>query len=196
MFFQHLLIFSLLLWKCCLAVNFRYGQHFPNGVAAVDYIYGPNGTWKNFNPLRYQWNYYEQYATPQHPFDKSALIQVNWQWKQELKILVISISSKAADGTAFYTARDANGYLLCDSDHDLEINPEYCADGSAFHEHNGIKKDGMRSGNPFTQFWLDDNWLARFMSQTYQKAEPRGLVDQNDFMRWFHLRYSGNMHNK
>src|SRR6266487_1110215 len=82
--------------------DLKYGQHFPNGKAAVDYIYGPEGMWKRMNPLQYYWNYYERYATKDHPFGKDQLI-------------------KAANGSAFYTTRDANGYLFCDAGNDQVI---------------------------------------------------------------------------
>jgi len=37
---------------------------------------------------------------------------------------------------------------------------------------------------PFTNFWFDDNWLARYMSQAYNKPVPNGLSQYNDFTRW------------
>ena len=145
------------------SLTYTYGKHYPNGQAAVSYIYGPNGMWKNNNPTKYNWNYYAQYATSSHPFDKAALI-------------------KAANGTAFYTARDANGHLLLDFNHNGEIdtmNGEY-----AFHEHNGKGLGGAAKAKPFTQFWYDDNMLARFMSNAYGMQAPYGLSYYADFTRW------------
>lgn len=43
----------------------------------------------------------------------------------------------------------------------------------------------MSRGNPFSQFWLDDNWLARYMSEAYGRPHPQGIVDHPEsFMRW------------
>lgn len=119
--------------------------------------------------MQYEWNYYEQFATVSHPFNREALIA-------------------AADGNTFYTARDANGYLLCDFNNNLEIDPEERHCGLAFHEHSGKGVNGSARGNPFSQFWLNDNWLARYMSETYGRLSPQGIVDHPDsFMRWKRL---------
>lgn len=149
------------------AVSFNYGKHFPAGEAAVNYIYSDEqGTWKYIDDLNYVWNYYEQFATVSHPFDREALIS-------------------AADGKTFFTARDANGYLLCDFNKNLEIDPEERHCGFAFHEHSGKGVNGLSRGNPFSQFWLDDNWLARYMSEAYSRPHAQGIVDHPDsFMRW------------
>ena len=74
---------------------FRYGVHYPNGIAAVDYIFSSDGMWKEMNPIDYAWNYYENCAESDHPFGKGDLIA-------------------AANGTRLYTARDANCHLLLD----------------------------------------------------------------------------------
>ena len=76
-----------------------------------------------------------------------------------------------ANGLHETTAPDANGHLLGRG-------------GFSFHEHNGKGVGGQTKGNPFTQFWFDDNWLARYMSQAYDKAEPSGLSAPSDFNRW------------
>jgi hypothetical protein len=39
-------------------------------------------------------------------------------------------------------------------------------------------------GNPFTNFWFDDNWLSRYMSQAYFKNLPYGLSEYEEFTRW------------
>lgn len=149
------------------AVTFKYGIHYPAGVDAVNYIYSQSeGTWKYIDDLNYIWNYYEHFATDSHPFDREALIG-------------------AADGSTLFTARDANGYLLCDFNKNLEIDPNERHCGYAFHEHSGKGVNGSSRGNPFSQFWLDDNWLARYMSETYGRPHPNGIVDHpNSFMRW------------
>lgn len=164
--------------QCCLtflhliitittAVSFKYGKHFPAGEEAVNYIYSESqGTWKYIDDLNYIWNYYAQFATDLHPFDREALIA-------------------AADGNTLFTARDANGYLLCDFNKNLEIDPDERHCGFAFHEHSGKGVNGFSRGNPFSQFWLDDNWLARYMSEAYERPHPLGIVDHPEsFMRW------------
>jgi hypothetical protein len=88
-----------------------------------------------------------------------------------------------ANGTTFMTARDANGHLLLDFNHDGEID-ETMDGGWAFHEHNGIGNNGLARGPPFTNFWFDDNYLARFMTLKYHLAPPNGLSDYGDFTRW------------
>ena len=162
--FLLLIFFSLVYGSINKTVTkFRYGKHFPNGVAAVGHIYSIKGTWKEMKPLEYRWNYYQQYATPKHPFDKETLIRY-------------------ANGQKFTTCRDANGYLLWGNGERDEIDPN--AHGFAFHEHNAIGKDGRIGGNPFTQFWFDDNWLARHMSEAYGKQHPAGLRNIKKFLRW------------
>src|SRR6266487_3234627 len=101
----------------------KYGQHFPNGKAAVDYIYGPEGMFKRMNPLKYTWNYYDfkndamkkqfydENDDKKHPFGKNELI-------------------RDANGSAFFTTRDANGHLLCDTNNDLVVDKTDC--GNAF----------------------------------------------------------------
>jgi hypothetical protein len=142
---------------------FGYGQHYPNGAAAVAYAYGPDGTWKAMSPLVYATNYYQACATSAHPYDRSALIAY-------------------ADGTHFATAGDANCHLLCDGNHDGNVDQPDC--GHAFHEHAGKGVGGAATGTPFTVFWFDDNWLARYMSQAYAMPLPDGLSDYTDFTRW------------
>ena len=90
---------------------FSYGKHFPNGNAAVNYIYGSDGTWKTLTNVQYIWNYYQQYATSNHPYDLTSLVNY-------------------ANGTHQTTARDANGHLLLDFNHDGEI--DVTSGGSSF----------------------------------------------------------------
>src|SRR5689334_20548539 len=120
----------LFLVACATAAKlFSYGRHFPNGFDAVQYIYHPqNGTFKYMIPqLAYIWNYYQQYATPKHPYNRDALIHF------------------ASNGN-MSTCRDANGHLLLDFTHSGEIGSER---GSAFHEHNGRGEHGSIRGNGF-----------------------------------------------
>jgi len=145
------------------AGQFKYGQHEPNGLAAVSYIYGPNGTWKPLTNVEYIWNYYPQYATANHPYDKDTLINY-------------------ANGSHQTTVRDANGHLLLDFNNDGEL--DVTGGGSAFHEHNAQGVGGATNGLPFTNFWFDDNFLARYMSTAYGKTAPNGLWEPTDYTRW------------
>ena len=145
------------------SISFQYGIHYPNGIAAVDYIFSSDGMWKEMNPIEYAWNYYEKCAESDHPFGKSDLIA-------------------AANGTRSYTARDANCHLLLDWNQDGELDTT--TGGYAFHEHNGIGINGQATGTPFTVFWFDDNLLASFMTEAYNRPTPDGLSDFPDFTRW------------
>jgi hypothetical protein len=90
-----------------------------------------------------------------------------------------------SNGTLPYTTcRDANGHLLLDFNHDGEIDQTSIPNQGAFHEHSARGLNNQLMGNPFTNFWFDDNWLARYMSQAYSKALPYGLSEYQDFTRW------------
>jgi hypothetical protein len=156
---------------------YRYGVNYPYGAGAVDYAYSADhGMWKDLDRLTYDYNYYDDgefltpgkktIESPGHDFNKNELI-------------------RQASRTDFrYTARDKNGHLLFDADRNGELDQP--TGGSAFHEHNGEGRGGVRpSGqNPFHQFWFDDNWLARHMAQAYGRPEPNGLSDNGDYIRW------------
>jgi len=153
---------------------FTYGRHYPNGAAAVSYLYGPDGTWGSLSGLQYVDNFYPTCATSDHPSDMSALIS-------------------AANGPAF-TTRDANCHLLWgDYPGDGGTNvadPQLALPsgnaGSAFHEHSGFGANGVRPAGapPFTLYWYDDNTLATLMSQAYGQPTPSGLVNVPGFTRW------------
>lgn len=146
------------------AWKFRYGEHYPNGKQAVDFAYGPEGTWKKMDNVQYKWNYYGQYQTEKHPFGKNELVAF-------------------ASGDNQTTSRDANGHLLLDFNHDGELDNNGSG-GYGFIEHSGRGIDGKKKGNAFNQFWYDDNFFARYMSQAYHKQEPHGLSHYSDFTRW------------
>ena len=144
----------------------KFGMHHPHGISAVDYIYGEDGMYRLLqSEVFYQYNYYEQYATDDHPYNKDALISM-------------------ADGNTLTTCRDANGHVLLDFNHDGELDVTTSEASGAFYEHNGKGLDSLTKGNPFTNFWFDDNWLARYMSEAYDKPLPYGLSQWDDFTRW------------
>ena len=139
-----------------------FGMHFPHGVNVVNFTYGPAGMFKNPRKLSYTLNYYKQYGTDLHPFDKEMLIQY----------------SRKDNHT---TCRDANGYLLF-SENDFPnttiINADY-----SFHEHCGLNRN-LELFIPFNNYWYDDNYLARFMADAYDKPSPHGITPRSGFIRW------------
>jgi len=143
-------------------VTFQYGKHFPFGQAGVNYAYSAEGMWKKMTNINYTWNFYPQYSVPKHPYNKSALI---------------------AEATINHrTALDANGHLLLDYNHDGEIDTH---EGDfAFHEHNARGARGKTCGQPFLNFWFDDNSLAKFLSKAYGLQTPDGLSEYSSFTRW------------
>jgi len=146
----------------CLA-RWCYGIDIPNGLSAVKYIYGPEGTWKHIDRLHYGYNYYKACADAhRHPYNRLELIQ-------------------EANGSKAYTAGDGNCHLLF---HTTSNEIQYNVNAYAFEEHNGRGADGKTLGNPFSNFWYDDNWLARYMSTAYSKPMPAGLTYYAGFIRW------------
>jgi hypothetical protein len=141
-----------------------YGRHYPNGTMAVEYMYGPEGTWGKLDTMQYTYNYYEQYGSAAHPYNRDALIR--------------------EAQTVPHTCRDANGHLLHDKDgKEQDIVHPVPAGSCAFCEHTGKGSNGHR-GQPFYNFWYDDNCLARNVSRAYGKPEPSGLYPYSNFIRW------------
>lgn len=141
----------------------RFGQHFPHGLDAVNYIYGPNGMWRDQSGLQYVWKYYEQCATDRHPFARTMLI----------------IEGSAQN----MAAPDADCLILSDLNNDGELSDDRPA-GFAFIEHSGRGVAGERTAPPFHQFWFDDNWLARYVAEAYNREHPIGLHDHGYTIRW------------
>lgn len=135
---------------------FQYGRHYPNGVAAVEYIYSSEGTFKPLSSVTYGFNYYPECHTTAHQYGR--------QW------LINNVT-----GSFQATALDADGHLLLDFNHDGEI--DVTSGGSAFQEHNARGAGNAQVGQPFNMFWFDDNWLARYMAQAYGRQQPDGLHD-------------------
>jgi hypothetical protein len=159
------------------AITYRYGVNYPYGVGAVDYAYSADGMWKDLTNLQYGPNYYDDdaFLTP-GPTNRPA--PGHLPDRRELERL-------AGAPTARYTAMDKNTHLLHDFNRDGEL--DLPTGGFAFHEHNGKGRDGLPPNpdqKPFNNFWFDDNWLARHMAQAYGRAEPDGLSDNGDYIRW------------
>jgi len=140
-----------------------FGQHFPHGQAAVAYLYGPDGMWRDQSGLQFEWGYRDDCATSAHPANLPALLL------------------RAAEGNT--TAPDADCLLLSDLGNDGEIHDDIPS-GHAFHEHGGRGSGGAPVAAPFYQFWFDDNWLARYVSEAYERAVPAGLHDNGYTLRW------------
>ena len=86
-------------------IDCLFGKHLPFGQAAVSFAYDPDyGTFREMKNIKYQWNYYKQYATEQHPYNVNDLIKYSDLYNQTT------------------TCRDAMGHLLLDWNHDGEID--------------------------------------------------------------------------
>jgi len=68
-----------------------YGQHFPQGKAAFDYIIGVDGTLGKVDGLQYTLNYYENCATQTHPFDKRGLVN-STEWTKVTFDVILNTS--------------------------------------------------------------------------------------------------------
>ena len=123
-----------------------YGIHEPHGLAAVQYLYGNEGTWRAFTGLE---NVYGYYNVPDS--EKAQLIAY-------------------ANGNNPATCADPDNNVLFQL-----ASGSGSASGSAFMEHNGRGAGGVADGQPFSQFWYDDNWLARYMSAAYGAPQSDGL---------------------
>ena len=154
------------------STNLLFGRHLPFGQAAVSFAYDPMyGTFRELSNVKYAWNYYEEYATKNHPYDKDSLISYASSYNQTT------------------TCRDAVGHLLLDWNHDGEIDVQdyRTLDANklyAFHEHNGIGADSIQKGKPFMNFFMDDNWIGKIMAESYDEKVPDGLTDITNFIRW------------
>jgi hypothetical protein len=138
------------------ALRIDYGTHQPNGLAAVKYLLGPEGMWREVVSAEFKWNFYAHCASPALPLDRGSLLA-------------------AADGTRLFTAPDADCNVLWDSNADGY--PDQSGTTHAFHEHNGRGAQGLQLATPFTMFWFDDNWLASYVTDAYGYPPPDGLSD-------------------
>ena len=165
---------------------FRYGQNYPYGQAAVDYIYSPDkGMWKDLNGLKYQANRYgvrypeEDPKKCDGPFYLPEPKESTHEGHECDRNLLID---QVKDKSWRQTALDINEHLLFDYDNNLVVDP--AAGGYAFHEHFARGQGGAEFGDPYMNFWFDDNWLARHMAQAYSRPQPNGLSDNGSHIRW------------
>jgi hypothetical protein len=143
-----------------------YGQHYPHGQAAVRYIYGPEGMWRDQQGLTYTTNRYPVCAASEHPYD-------------EHRLLIDAASSNM-------TAGDSTCVLLGDLNGNGQISDD-APSGYAFYEHSGHRTGGPPAEAPYRVFWFDDNWLARYMATAYGSTLPSGLHDHGQRIRWRQL---------
>ena len=141
----------------------QFGKHFPHGNDAVAYLYGPNGTWREQTNVYYGWNFYKHCETPSHTYDPQAMLR----------------ESSVVNSTA----PDANCILHGDLNNNGEIADDAIG-GYAFHEHSGRGVNGEQTASPFYQFWFDDNWVARYVAETYDRPQPSGLHDFGYRINW------------
>jgi hypothetical protein len=140
-----------------------FGQQLPHGSDAVEYLYGPNGTWREQTNVNYGWNFYKRCETPSQPHDPQALLR--------------------NATTTNNTAPDVNCIVLGDFNNNGQISDETIG-GFAFHEHAGRGLRGAQTSAPFYQFWFDDNWIVRYVAETYERPHPIGLHDFGHPLRW------------
>jgi hypothetical protein len=148
-----------------------YGLHYPQGLSAVKYIYGPQGNWKAYSGIQNVFGYYAGWGGVV-PNQRPKGVDVN-----QIKQLV-----SYANGTHATSTPDANRHVLFKLLQNSVLNNGMTY--TSFHEHNGRGVNGEVRGAPFTQFWFDDNTVARFMSLAYGAPIPQGLYDTGDFNRW------------
>lgn len=140
-----------------------FGRHFPQGSAAVEFVYGADGLWRDTAGIEHLWSYYETCAKPAHPHDLVALLRYG--------------------ATHNVTSGDAHCVLFGDVDDDGEITPDEFS-GFAFFEHSGRGPQGVPIVPPFYHFWFDDNWLAGYMADAYGRPRPAIGVDRGQRVRW------------
>jgi len=150
-------------WHGAAPAQPLFGQHYPHGYDAVGYLYGPNGTWREQTNVHFGWNFYKHCETPAHRYNPPALMR-----------------EAAVTNT---TAPDVNCVILGDDNSDGDITDD-AASGFAFHEHAGRGLLGQQTAAPFYQFWFDDNWVARYVAQAYDRPHPSGLHDFGHRVRW------------
>jgi hypothetical protein len=162
---------------------FRYGQNYPYGQAAVDYIYSENGMWRDLNGLKYQANRYGvEYPEDEEKCDGPFYLPEPKESTHEgHECDKRQLINEVKNETDRQTALDINKHLLFDYDYDLAVDP---AGGYAFHEHFARGQGGAKFGDPYMNFWFDDNWLARHMAQAYSRPQPNGLSDNGSHIRW------------
>ena len=158
----------VLVCVCALACSVArpgelFGRHFPQGSAAVEYAYGPDGLWRDTAGIEHLWSYNDECATAAHPPDLGALLRYG--------------------ASHNVTSGDAECALFGDANNDGDIQPDEYT-GFAFFEHAGQGPKGVLTAPPFYHFWFDDNWLAGYMADAYGRPRPTGAVDRGERVRW------------
>ena len=150
-----------------------YGVHYPEGLAAVQYLYGPEGTFKEYGALQNIYGYYSGWTGG--PSGNQTPTGVDTSLQSQLIAY--------ANGTQATTTPDSNDHVLdrVPAGGEITFGSPYPA---SFEEHDGRGVGGAAEGQPFSQFWFDDNWFARYVSVAYGAPQPFGLWATTDFNRW------------
>lgn len=175
-----------------------YGIQQPQGLDAVTYLYSADGTWRTFKNLVDpqdtspgqipQYGYYCGWSgavsnqSPIGTWGSSACPAISASPYQPLPDLIA-----LANGHTDTSVPGANEDTLAR----LAYQPAGTrtgVSGQAFEEHAGRGAGGAldcgRRKCDFSQFWFDDNWLARYMSEAYGAPPPDGLWAPPGFNRW------------
>jgi hypothetical protein len=150
-----------------------FGMHYPEGTAAAKYLYGTVGTFKSYNNITNIYQYYAGYTGGAFG---------NQQPTGVVAPALVGELIGFANGQHATSVPDANDHALFN----LAKNATACASArcSSFEEHNGRGAGGAAVRTPFSQFWFDDNWLARNVSIAYGAPNPDGFFNPGDFNRW------------
>jgi len=175
-----------------------YGIQQPQGLDAVNYLYSAQGTWRHFHNLIDpqntapgqvpEYGYYCGWTgavSNQFPigtWGSSACPPISSSPYKPLPDLVALANGKT--DTSVPSANDDTLYQLTYQ----QAGTKTGVSGYAFEEHAGRGAGGvLECGGPkcdFSQFWFDDNWLARYMSEAYGAPAPDGLYAPPGFNRW------------
>jgi hypothetical protein len=173
-----------------------YGIHQPQGLDAVTYLYSANGTWRSYTNLidvqdtaasvpQYGeycgWNTTPvAYQTPVGVWGLSP----NCPPAGAMNPVGNLYYSLANDSIAT-AVPDANQFSLWQLTYQPVGTPTGIS-GQAFEDNSG-KIAGGADQTPyqeFSQFWFDDNWIARYMSLAYGAPSPVVLYAPTTFNRW------------
>lgn len=170
---KYLLALSLSLLASVASAQ-SFGKQWPHANSAVSYLYGANGTFLPKTGIQYNHSFY--YAP--HYADIGVTCDQPIQPPNHNDVIAYAKLYP-------HTSPDADCLMIADLNNNLSISDERPAPSAkSFVEHTAKGAGGVPYGDPFLQFWFDDNWLARIMAQTYGQQLPTGLHDNNYRIRW------------
>jgi len=177
-----------------------FGIHQPQGLDAVTYIYSANGTWRSYtNLINIQptttspvptYAYYCSWTgavpnqLPVGVWGSSACPTAPPCQGSTFGAPVCNLIQYAND-TYATSVPGANDQSLWQLSYQAPGTPTGVS-GQAFEDNSGHGVNGVSISPPreFSQFWFDDNWLARYMSVAYGAPQPVGLYAATNFKRW------------